>query len=451
MSKRADYMPQESAANRIFAGDKVMWVVIIILLIYSIFTIYSNMAYEAASKANQELIMHLLFICFGMTGFFVARMLSITFYKKFTVPFYILSLGLTIAMVALGKGDAAARGLDLKIFTFQPFEMLKFATVMFLALQLSTRQKQMDRLRIIPSFKPKDWKKNRQKQLDILVGQTLPILGPVALCCLVTVKFSNSTTLIIALASFAMMYLSRIHKSDLLKITIIGIVVAASALSISEAQGGRNRVGTGIARVSNWTPDVVTKSVELGKRDSLEYYKRKTHPDGSPKEHDQTLYSKLSIASGGLVGRGPGQSANRSLSESDTDMVFAFIIEEYGLLFGGLVIIFAFLVMFYRSMVIFQKCGTAFPGLLVLGISSCIVLQAFLHMLVSVSLFPLTGQQLPIVSHGGSSLLVTLTMLGVLMSVSAKAEQEEQERALKLLAEQERANKATPSTKRKTE
>lgn len=427
MSKRADYMPGESATNRIFAGDKVMWVVIFILLVYSIFAVYSNMAYEAAGKVNQELIMHLLFICIGMTGFFVARMKSIKFYRKITLPFYLGALGLTILMILLNKGDSAARGLSLGFFSFQPFELLKFATVMHLARQLSTRQKQMDKLRIIPSFSPKEWKKNRQKQVDILMDHTFPILGPIALCCVITVMFSNSTTLIIAASCLAMMYLCRVHKSDLWKIVIVGLTMGFGAIQLYGAINLHHRGDTLTSRISNWTPDVVTKSVQLGKTDSLEYYKRH---EG---EHDQTLYSKLSIASGGLIGRGPGQSANRSLTESDTDMVFAFIIEEYGLLFGGLVVIFTFLVMFYRSMVIFLKCGTAFPGLLVLGIGTVIVLQAFLHMLVSVSLFPLTGQQLPIISNGGSSLIVTLTMLGVQMSVSAKAEEEEQEQKLKEL------------------
>ncbi len=439
MSKSADYMPKDSATSRIFAGDKVMWVVIFILLIYSIFTIYSNMAYEAASKANQKLIMHLLFICVGMTLFFIARMININFIRKLTTPFYLFSLALTLLMILLNKGDGAARGLDLKIFSFQPFELLKFATVMQLARQLSTRQKKMDKLRIVPSFRPSDWeKKRRDKQIAIFKEHTLPILGPIALCCVVTVMTSNSTTLIIAASCLAMMYLGRVHRSDLWKIVIVGLVVGLSAIKLYEVAKVHHRGDTAVSRISNWTPDVITKSVELGKEDKKEYYKRREHPDGTPKEHDQTLYSKLSIASGGLSGLGPGKSANRSLSESDTDMVYAFIIEEYGLIAGGLVIIFAFLVMFYRTMVIFLKCGTAFPGLLVLGIGTSIVLQAFLHMLVSVSLFPLTGQQLPIVSNGGSSLIVTLSMLGVLMNVSAKAEQEEEEKKLKESNNQER-------------
>ena len=409
-----------SMANRIFAGDKVMWVVIVVLLVYSLFLVYSNMAYDMSKSAGQELIRQLLFICFGMTGFYVAQSLSISTYKKLVVPFLLFSLGLTIYMILSHSGSGAARSLSLFGIEFQPFEFLKFAIVINLARQLSTRQKQMESLRIMPSFRISDWRENKEKQLEILRTQTLPILGPIALCCIITVKFSNSTTLIIAASSLAMMFLSRVHKSDLGKIILTGVLVGGIAILAYGVEGGR--MGTLGGRVSSWSPNVLTKSVGVGS-DGKEYYKRQTNPDGSPREHDQTLYAKMSIATGGIVGKGAGQSTNRYLAEADKDMAFAFLIEEYGLLFGGLVMLFAFLVMFYRSMIIFLKCGTAFPGLLVLGIGTVIVLQAFLHMLVSVSLFPLTGQQLPIVSKGGTSLVLTLTMLGMLMGVSAKTEE----------------------------
>ncbi|MBR3853796.1 MAG: FtsW/RodA/SpoVE family cell cycle protein, partial [Tidjanibacter sp.] len=156
------------------------------------------------------------------------------------------------------------------------------------------------------------------------------------------------------------------------------------------------------------------KSVQV-ESDGKEYYVRPDH------ELDQTMYAKMSIASGGLTGKGPGQSTNRYLQEADKDMAYAFLIEEYGLLFGGAIILLAFLIMFYRGMEIFRKCGTAFPGLAVLGLITAIVLQAFLHMMVSVSLLPVTGQQLPIVSKGGSSLVFTLASLGLVMGISARA------------------------------
>lgn len=403
-----------SMASRIFAGDKVMWVVLVVLLVYSLFLVYSNMAYDSSKSASQELIRQILFICIGMTGFYTAQAMSIRFYKRIVVPFLLISLGLTFYMILSHSGGGAARSLNLFGLEFQPFEFLKFAIVINLARQLSTRQKQMESLRIMPSFRIADWREDSARQLEILRTQTLPILGPIALCCLITVKFSNSTTLIIAASSLAMMFLSRVHKSDIGKIIVVGLLVGGLALVIYGSQGSRS--GTAVSRVSSWTPNVLSKSVGVGK-DGKEYYKR------HEQEHDQTLYAKMSIATGGLVGKGPGQSTNRYLAEADKDMAFAFLIEEYGLLFGGLVMLFAYLLMFYRSMVIFLKCGTAFPGLMVLGIGTVIVLQAFLHMLVCVSLFPLTGQQLPIVSKGGTSLVLTLTMLGMLMGVSAKAEE----------------------------
>ncbi len=405
---------QSSMLNRIFAGDKVMWVVMVVLLVYSLFVVYSTTAYDVAASAGQELIRQMLFICIGMTGFYVAQSFSIRFYKGVAIPLLLLALTLTLIMIFTHTGSGAERSLEILGIDFQPFELLKFAVVINLAKQLSVRQKMMDSLRIVPSFRPADWREDREGQLDILLKQTLPIIGPIALCCVITVKFSNSTTLIIAASSLAMMFLSRVHKSDLGKIILLGLIVGGLAWMIYGSEGSRS--GTAVSRISSWSPDVLTKSVGVG-GDGKEYYKR------GENEHDQTLYAKMSIATGGLFGKGAGQSTNRYLAEADKDMAYAFLIEEYGLLFGGLVMLFAFLVMFYRSMVIFLKCGTAFPGLLVLGIGTVIVLQAFLHMLVSASLFPRTGQQLTIVSKGGSSLIISLTMLGILMGVSAQVDE----------------------------
>lgn len=427
MAKEADYKPFKGGVNRIFAGDKVMWIVIIILLVYSLFVVYSTTAYDDATNANQELIRQILFICIGMTGFYVAQITPIRWYRRLNVPFFLLAMSLTLVMIATHDKEGAARGLQIvRGLYIQPFEMLKFATVINLAAQLSIRQKKMDKLRIMPSFRAEDWRERKSEQVEILTTQTIPLLLPIAICCATTVKFSNSTTLIIATSCLAMMYLSRINKRDLAKIVLVGVLIGGCVVGAYGVKNGR--LGTLQGRVSSWVPDVVTKSVKVGEQDGKEYYLRHKDKDGRDKEHDQTVYAKMSVASGGILGKGPGHSTNRYLAEADKDMAYAFLIEEYGLIFGGLVMLFAYLLMFYRSLEIFHKCGTAFPGLLVLGIGTVIVLQAFLHMLVSVSLFPLTGQQLPIVSKGGTSLVITLTMLGVLMGVSARAEEEEAER-----------------------
>lgn len=423
MAKSADYKPSAKGVSRIFAGDKVMWIVIIVLLVFSLYLVYSTTAYDAATNANQELIKQILFICIGMTGFYVMQMIPIKWYRKLTRPFFFVFLMLTVVMIFTHDGKDAARALQItESISFQPFEFLKFAVIFNLASQLSSRQKQMDKLQIIPSFRISQWREHRQEQLDILMNQTLPIILPIAISCLVTLIVSNSTTLIIASSCFAMMYLSRVQIKDLGKILAVGVVVASLALGIYGSEASRR--DTLISRFKAWTPNMITKSAKVGVVDKLEYYSRKGN------EHDQTIYAKMSIATGEIKGKGAGRSTNRYLAEADKDMAYAFLIEEYGLI-GGVIILFAFLLIFYRSMVIFQKCGAAFPGLLVLGIGTVIVLQAFMHMLVSVSLFPLTGQQLPIISKGGTSLILTLSMLGVLMGVSARAEQEEAERESK--------------------
>ena len=411
---------QNGLMGRIFAGDKVMWVVMVVLLVYSLFVVYSTTAYDLAVSANQELIRQLLFICFGMTGFYIAQLMPIKFYRRTTGFWLFLAMVLTFIMIVSHKGSGAERSLNILGFDFQPFEFLKFTVIVNLARQLASRQKMMDTLRIMPSRRISEWKEDMQAQLDILKYQTFPILAPIALSCVMTVKFSNSTTLIIALSALAMMFLCRVHMSDIWKIIVLGVLVGSLALMLYGDENSRRN--TAASRISAWTPDVLTKSVGVGS-DGKEYYKRATNPNGSIREHDQTLYAKMSIATGGLVGKGAGQSTNRYLAEADKDMAFAFLIEEYGLFGGGLVMLFAFLLIFYRSMVIFLKCDTSFPGLMVLGIGTVIVLQAFIHMLVSVSLFPLTGQQLPIVSKGGTSLILSLTMLGVLMGVSAKVDE----------------------------
>ena len=394
MGKEADYKPFKGGVNRIFAGDKVMWIVIIILLVYSLFVVYSTTAYDDATNANQELIRQILFICIGMTGFYVAQITPIRWYRRLNVPFFLLAMSLTLVMIATHDKEGAARGLQIvRGLYIQPFEMLKYATVINLAAQLSIRQKKMDKLRIMPSFRAEDWRERKSEQVEILTTQTI---------------------------------LSRINKRDLAKIVLVGVLIGGCVVGAYGVKNGR--LGTLQGRVSSWVPDVVTKSVKVGEQDGKEYYLRHKNKEGRDKEHDQTVYAKMSVASGGILGKGPGHSTNRYLAEADKDMAYAFLIEEYGLIFGGLVMLFAYLLMFYRSLEIFHKCGTAFPGLLVLGIGTVIVLQAFLHMLVSVSLFPLTGQQLPIVSKGGTSLVITLTMLGVLMGVSARAEEEEAER-----------------------
>ncbi|MBQ5669724.1 MAG: FtsW/RodA/SpoVE family cell cycle protein [Tidjanibacter sp.] len=405
----AHYAPKHSWAESIFAGDKALWVVIVMLLIYSLFVVYSTTAYDPALNANQELTKQLLFIGLGMIGFFTMQAIHPQTYRPFIKIIYWASIILTVLMIVMHKGSNAARSINIAGFDFQPFELLKISVILLLADRLARRQKNIDKIDLLPSFKPKDWKENPEKQKLTLLNHTLPVLGPIALACCITIIISNSTTFIIAISCLLVLFLGRIKGSDIKKIFRLGFVVGIPVILII---GGR--LNTAEGRLAGYSPWVLKKSAQV-ESDGKEYYVRPAH------ELDQTMYAKMSIASGGLTGKGPGQSTNRYLQEADKDMAYAFLIEEHGLLFGGIVVLLAFLIMFYRGIEIFKKCDTAFPGLSVLGVITAIVLQAFLHMMVSVSLLPVTGQQLPIVSKGGSSLVFTLISLGLVMGISARA------------------------------
>lgn len=405
------YAPRKSIWERIFRGDKVMWVVIILLLIYSVFVVYSTTAYDLRLDANQELTKQLLFICIGMAGFFLMQSLHWRNYRKWIKVIYWLAIMLTICMLIFYKGDNAARSLNIGGFEFQPFELLKISVLLLLADQLAKRQKHIDKIDIVPPFRKDIWFGDRIELWTMLHKDTIPVLGPIVLACCVTLLTSNSTTFIIAISSLAMLFIGRVKMADIKRIVLLGLAIGIPALLIFGA-----RVDTLGGRFEGYSPNMITKSAAL-ESDGNEYYLQPEH------ETDQTMYAKMSIASGGVTGKGPGQSTNRFLQEADKDMAYAFLIEEYGLIFGALLILLAYLIMFYRTMEIFRKCGTAFPGLAVLGIGTAIVLQAFLHMLVSVSLLPITGQQLPIVSKGGSSLVFTLAALGLIMGISAQADE----------------------------
>jgi cell division protein FtsW len=133
----------------------------------------------------------------------------------------------------------------------------------------------------------------------------------------------------------------------------------------------------------------------------------------------QSNQAKIAISTGGLFGKAPGKSTQRNmLPQSNSDFIFAIIIEEYGLLFGAIPLILAYMILLFRGITIIKKCETAFPAFLVIGLIVMITVQAMLNMLVAVGLFPVTGQTLPMVSWGRTSVLVMSFSIGAILSVS---------------------------------
>jgi cell division protein FtsW len=174
---------------------------------------------------------------------------------------------------------------------------------------------------------------------------------------------------------------------------------------------------------------VVTKDnrVEIWKNRIENFF---SSAEGNTDDDYQSNQAKIAISTGGLFGKAPGRSTQRNmLPQSNSDFIFAIIIEEYGLILGALPLILAYMILLFRAITIARKCETAFPAFLVLGLTVMIVIQAMLNMLVAVGLFPVTGQTLPMVSWGRTSVLVMSFSIGAILSVSrvvnARAEKED--------------------------
>ena len=397
--------------RRLFSGDRVLWIIIVVLSVISVLVVYSStakMAYDAhtvrsTSHFLQQQVM-ILVVSLGIMVF--VHKIDCRIYNYFTRPVYFLSLLLTVAVYFIGATtNGAARWIPLGPFQFQPSEALKVATVLFLAQQLAGRQSKIDRIRIVPSLRFWTWRSSPEQRRIWREG-TWPILMPMIASCLVIFPAHTSSAVLVFAASWVMMLIGRVRFRELMK--LLGLA-AAGVVLIMTLNLGRSETAEG--RMATWI-HLWTQS----QRDK-------------PVEHlSDTERSMIAIHNGGLLGEGAGQSAMRvEMIHPESDYAYAFFVEEYGIVLA-VVLLVLYLWIFFRAIEIFRRCGTAFPGLLVLGLALLITCQALLHIMVTVNLIPETGQTLPLISRGGSSVLFTSVALGMILGVSRQNDEQSHDR-----------------------
>lgn len=397
----------EKAPLRLFTGDRVLWIIIAVLAVISVLVVYSStakMAYDAhTARTTAHFLRQQLIILVVSLGIMVAvQKINCRIYGLLARPAYFLSVLLTVAVYFIGATtNGAARWIPLGPFQFQPSEALKVATVLFLAQQLAARQSKIDKIRIVPSWKFWTWRSSPEQRRIWREG-AWPILMPVVVSCVVIFPAHTSSAVLVFAASLVMMLIGRVRLGELLK--LIGWAIAGVVLIMSLNLG---RSATAEGRVSTW--------IHLWTRSQTE----------KPVEHlTDTERSMIAIHNGGILGEGAGQSVMRvEMIHPESDYAYAFFVEEYGILLAvGLLMLYLWI--FFRSIEIFRRCGTAFPGLLVLGLGLLITCQALLHIMVTVNLIPETGQTLPLISRGGSSVLFTTIAMGLILSVSRQNDEQ---------------------------
>lgn len=406
-SRKATSGPLQNMQSRVFEGDRTLWIIFTVLIVTSILVVYSStakMTYEVASNMSlfDALQKQVMYVMMSVFVIFITHKINHQFIFKWTKVIYLVCLALTIATFFIGvRTNDAARWIQIGPVQFQPSETLKIATILMLARAMESRQSVIDKLKILPTsfkiFKPDQWK--------IIRENSWPLLGPVFVSCAVIAPAHTSSALIVFMASVIMLYIGRVSIKEIVK--FVSVICLIGALGIAGMQAvGTGRAGVAKVRVTEW----------------YEHWFGNTEASNISEISD-TQRALIAIHNGGLVGEGAGQSTSRVLViHPESDYAYAFFVSEYGIILG-LILMLLYIWIFFRALDIGQQCTTPFPTLMTYGLGLLITGQALLHILVQTYILPETGQTLPFISRGGSSLIFTTMALGMIISVSRTNEQ----------------------------
>jgi cell division protein FtsW len=275
----------------------------------------------------------------------------------------------------------ATRSLKIPVFgTFQTSDFAKIALIIFVARFLSRNQTE------IQNFKK----------------GFLPVIAFIGVICGLIAPENLSTAAILFLTTMVMLFIGRTKLIYLVGLAGAGILLLGFIIMIGKTTSTSGREQTWQNRIT-------------------QHFSK----DDNPEEKFQSDKAKIAIANGGMFGKFAGHSTQRrSLPQAYSDFIFAIVIEEYGFLFGALPLMFIYLILLYRAGVIVRKCTRSFPAFLVVGLTVGLVIQAMVNMGVSSGLLPVTGQPLPWVSRGGTSIIFTAVAIGMILGVSRSIEEE---------------------------
>ncbi|MGY5355540.1 FtsW/RodA/SpoVE family cell cycle protein [Wenyingzhuangia sp. IMCC45467] len=372
-------------------GDLFIWALVALLALFSFMPVYSastNLVYVAGNGTTVGiLIKHavLLLMGFGIM-FFIHR----TPYRYFSgvsvvmIPIVIVLLIVTLAQGTTIGGANAARWIRIPIIGvgFQTSTLAGLVLMVYTARYLAKRKDE------IIEFKE----------------SLLRLWLPVALVLMFILPANFSTTAIVFMMIMILCFVGGYPIKYLASIIGAGIVFLMLFVLTAKAFPGLmpNRVDTWMSRIESFSDD-------------------------ESKEGYQVENAKIAIATGGLTGKGPGKSVQKNfLPQSSSDFIFAIIVEEYGLFGAGMVLL-TYFVLTFRMYVATKKAGTVFGKLLVVGVGFPIVFQAIINMMVATNLGPVTGQTLPLISSGGTSIWMTCLAVGMVLSVTASANVTEEE------------------------
>jgi cell division protein FtsW len=383
-------------------GDKTIWAVVALLAIVSFLPVYSassNLAYGAYGSGNtfSYLIKHLAHVGFGFFIIYVAHRVPYNYFRALSIigiPIIVLLLLYTLLQGKTIGGANASRWIQIP-FIGVGFQTSTFASVVLMLYVARYLAKIKDKAY---TFKSSLWE--LWLPVFVVVALVLPANFSTA-----AIMFSM-VVMLVFIGEYPFKYLARVIVSGLLFLAVF--ILAAKAFPGAFP----NRVDTWMSRIENFTS---------GTENEEEAY--------------QIEKAKIAIATGGINGLGPGKSVQRNfLPQSSSDFIYAIIVEEYGLI-GAFGVIVLYLILFFRFLRASIQARNLFGTLVVAGLGFPIIFQAFINMGVAVELFPTTGQTLPLISSGGSSIWMTCLAIGIILNVTKKEEEIKEEEKEKMQRE----------------
>ena len=370
-------------------GDHTIWAIVAILAIFSFMPVYSastNLVYVVGSGSTLGyLLKHMVLLIMGFGIIYGVHKIPYRYFSGGSVlmlPIVIVLLVFTLAQGTIIGGANASRWIRIAGIGFQTSTLAGLVLMVYVARYLA---------------------KNKEKEINFKES-VWQLWVPVAAVLILILPANFSTTAIIFAMTLMLTFIGGYPLKYLGFIIGTGLVILLFFVLIAKAfpDAMPNRVQTWQNRIENFS-------------------------DSEDKEAYQVQKAKIAIATGGPVGVGPGKSVQKNfLPQSSSDFIFAIIVEEYGLL-GGFLIVFIYFLLLFRIFVVIRKTTTIFGTLLVVGVGCPIIFQATINMAVAANLFPVTGQTLPLISSGGTSIWMTCFALGMILSVSAAKEVEEED------------------------
>ncbi|WP_185857544.1 FtsW/RodA/SpoVE family cell cycle protein [Blattabacterium cuenoti] len=368
--------------NKYIKGDRYLWAFISLLAIFSFLPVYSastNLVttYGGTNTVFSYLLKHALFLLVGFCILFFTQFIDYKYFYRmsiFSMPIVFILLIFTMSQRKELDGVNASRWLHIPIIniSFQTSSIAGLVIFIYCARYLA--QKKKERINFINSF--------------------FPLLFPIFFIIGLIFPANGSTAVIVFISVLILLFIGGYPFTSIIGVFLMGILLAGIYIySVIKWGNPMNRVYTWKSRIEKFL-------------------------DHESEESYQMKQSKTAIVLGNKFGCGPGKSVLKAfLPQSSSDFIYAIIIEEYGSV-GGVILLFIYILILMRIMIIATKVQNYFCSLLVFAVGYPIINQALINMGIAVGLFPVTGQTLPLISAGGTSMWVTFFSFGIILSVS---------------------------------